>query len=111
MSVEDLDDILSSWPKANLRTCDTLTHIPISSPKGGRTSIERILEHGAFLNRPMTQDGQTTPESAAMVKLAIGKNLASMVTNSLIILLCKTFLQSYNLRCRHSVCNSMADLV
>src|SRR5690349_21699533 len=109
MSVEDLNDILSSWSKANLRTRDTLAHIPISSPKSGRTSIKRVLEHGALLNRPVTQDGQTTPESAAMVKLAIGKNLASMVTNSLVILLCKTFLQSDDLRCRHSVCDSMTD--
>lgn len=111
MSVEDFNNILPPWSKTNLCTRDAFAHVPISSPKSGRTSIKRILEHSTLLNRPVTQDGQASSESAAMIKFAIGKDLTSMVTNSLIILLSEAFLQSHDVRCRHSVCDSVTNLI
>jgi hypothetical protein len=93
MSVENLNNILSPWSKTDLCTCNTLTHIPVSSPKGGRSPIKRVLEHGTLLNGPAAQDSQATTESAAVVELAIGKNLTGMVTNGFVVLLSETFLQ------------------
>ncbi|KAI6761051.1 hypothetical protein HG531_001604 [Fusarium graminearum] len=111
MGVENLNNILSPGPEANLCARDTLAHVPVSSPKSGRPSIERIFKHRTLLDRPVTQDGQAASERAAVVELSIRKNLASMVTDSFIILLSKTFLQSHDLRCRHSVCDSASNFV
>ena len=57
MCVEDLNNVLSSGSIANLGACDTFTDIPVSSPEGSRAAVEGILEHGALLDRPATEDG------------------------------------------------------
>lgn len=111
MCVEDLDNVLSPWPKANFGASNTLAYIPVSSPKCSWPSIEGILEHGTLLDRPVTQDGQTATKSTAVVELSIRENLASVMPNGLVVLLRKTFLQGNDMRCRDSMCNSMTYLV
>lgn len=98
MRVEYLNHILLPSAKSNLRTCNALADVPIAPPKRCWSAIERVLEHGALLNGPPTQDGQTASEGTTVVELRIRQHMSRPPPNRQIIIMDPAFLQTDDIR-------------
>lgn len=98
MGVEDFNDILLASAEPHFRTRNALADIPIPSPKRRRPSIQGILEHGALLDGPATQDGQATTKGGTMIELAIRENLSRAPADGAVVVLDPAFLQAHNVR-------------
>lgn len=96
MSVKDLNDVFPPRPEADLCAGDALADVPVPSPKSRRTTIEGVLEHGALLDWPATQDGEAATKGAAVVEFPIGEDLAGVVADGRVVVLGPTLLKRDN---------------
>lgn len=96
--IKHLDDIPLPGTKANLGTGDALANVPVSPPKGRRTTIEGIAKHGALLYGEAAEDGQAAAKGAAVVELAVGQHLARVAPYGSVVRLGPALLEADDVR-------------
>jgi hypothetical protein len=110
VGVENIKDMSRLRAKADASTGNTFPNIPVSTEKGRGPAVERIADHGAFVNRPPAEDDEPTAKGAAVVELAVGQNGAGSPANGGIVALGPALLEADDIGRRRESGEAAANL-